>query len=80
MTAGMSKSAGTAAGGFEVIDDVESGLDDGDDDQLCDAVPDVDGETFIAATPAGDEQLALVIRIDQSDQVAQHDAVFVTQA
>jgi hypothetical protein len=37
-------------------------------------------ELVRAAVPAGHHELALVVRIDQADQVAEHHAVFVTKA
>ena len=48
-------------------------------DKLCNTLANVDGESAIAAVPARHHQLALVIRVDQTDQVAEHDAVFVAQ-
>ena len=34
---------------------------------------------FFAPVPHGDFEFALIVRVDQSDQVAQDDAVFVSQ-
>ena len=39
-----------------------------------------DDEAVAAAVPHGHHQFALVVRINQPHQVAQHDAVFVPQA
>ncbi|MNR21009.1 hypothetical protein D3C85_1378830 [compost metagenome] len=48
--------------------------------QLRQALTDRHGEFGLATVPAGDHQRALVIGVDQADQIAQHDAVFVAQA
>ena len=77
---GVAKSAGAAVSFDEIIDDFEVGLDHWHNDQLCDAVADIDSEAICAAVPAGDEQLALVIRVDQPDQVAEYDTMLMAKA
>ena len=57
-----------------------SGLRHGQDHQLGDALPWLHGEAVVAAIPDRDHQLALVVGIDEADQVAEHYAVLMTQA
>ena len=49
------------------------------DNQLCDTFADFDSESVAPAIPARDHDFSLVVRVDQSDQIAEHDAVFVAQ-
>ena len=80
MAAGVPEAAGTALAFVEALDQLEMRLHHRHQHQLRDALADGDLESGIAAVPAGDHQLALVVRVDQADQVAQHDAVLVAQA
>ena len=57
----MPETASATARRFKIVDDLEGGLDDGDDDQLCDTITGFDAEVLISTIPAGDEQLSLVI-------------------
>ena len=59
---------------------IELGSGHRQDDHLRDAVAGVNGEFGGSAVPAGDEYLALIIRIDESGEVAEDDAVFVAEA
>ena len=63
--------------GAEVFDDVEVRLHDRNDDKLGQPLERIQRERR-AAIPGGDHQL--VIGVDQTDQVAEHDTVFVAQA
>ncbi len=49
-------------------------------DQLRDALHRLNHKGCLTPVPAADHQLALVIGVNQTDQIAQHDAVFVAQA
>ena len=55
------------------------GLLDRHDYQLREAFHRIQHERRFAAIPRRDHQLALVIGIDQTDQIAQHDAVLMAQ-
>lgn len=37
------------------------------------------GKRLLRAIPAGDHQFSLIVGINKSDQVAEHDAVFMTE-
>ena len=76
----MAKAAGAAMRAFKFLDDFKTDLNNRDDNKLRNAIADFDGETFVAAVPAGNKQLALVIRINQANQVAQHNAMFMAEA
>ncbi|VVN71504.1 hypothetical protein PS685_05059 [Pseudomonas fluorescens] len=51
-----------------------------DQHQLSQAFADHDIEIGLTTIPARHHQRALVIGVDQTDQITQHDAVFMTQA
>ncbi|MNV74117.1 hypothetical protein D3C71_1673130 [compost metagenome] len=76
----MAEAASTALALIERFDDVEMGLYHRYQHQLGNALANGDGERGVAAVPARHHQLALVVRVDQPDQVAQHDAVLMAQA
>ena len=65
---------------FEVLHDVELRLDDRNDDELRDAIERIDRVRHVAAIPAAHHQRPLIVGIDQADQIAEHDAVFVAEA
>ena len=50
------------------------------DDQLGDAFHRLDGEGHLAAIPHRDKNLPLIVGIDQADEIAEHDAVFMPQS
>jgi len=75
----MTKSPGTAIGLLKTFNDLKLSPHHWQYDQLCKPFADLDTKRVTAAVPAGDEQLALVIRVDQSHQVSQHDAVLMTE-
>src|SRR5690554_1112484 len=74
------KTTFTTFTGSEFVDDREVGLNDRDDDQLGDTFQRVENEALVSAIPARDQQLSLIIGIDEADQVAEYDAMFVTEA
>lgn len=76
----MTEAASATLAFVERFDDFEVSLHHRHQHQLGDALANRDGERRVAAVPARHHQLALVVRIDQADQVAQHDAVFMAQA
>lgn len=59
--------------------DLEVSLYHGYDHQLRDPFTDLDGKGLVSSIPAGDKQSALIIRIDQPDQISQHNAVLMSQ-
>src|SRR5437868_3673801 len=73
------ESARTAITGREVFDNIEAYLQDRHDDQLRNAIEWLNRETVLATIPSGYEELSLVIRIDQADQIAQYDAMFMAK-
>ena len=76
----MTKAASATLAFIECFNDVEMGLHHRYQHQLGDTFANCDGERRVAAVPARNHQLALVVRVDQADQVAQHDAVLMAQA
>jgi hypothetical protein len=76
----MTEASGASGGFFEVIDDVECHSPNGYEYQLCNAIAGFDYYIAFATVPDGHHQLSLVVRIDQTDQVAQHDPLFMAEA
>ena len=76
---GMAEAARAPLGGVEVIHPLPARLHNGYEDQLRDTHAGLDAEFGLGAVPAGDVDLSLVVAVDQANQVAQHDAVLVTQ-
>src|SRR5580658_6537407 len=75
----MPEAAGAALRRREILHDLELHLHDRDHHELRDALARADRERLRAAIPAGHHELSLVVRIDEPDEVAEHDAVLVTQ-
>lgn len=80
MPPGMAKAAGAALAGRELRNQREACLHDGYDHQLCNAFADSNGKRGLPPIPTRHQEFTLIIAIDQSDQVAEYDAVFVAQA
>src|SRR5690348_17074993 len=78
--AGGSEAARAALALLERVDDVERDLHHRDHHELRDALERLHDERLLAAVPARDEHLSLVIGIDEAHQVAEHDAVLVPEA
>jgi len=55
-------------------------LANGYDDQLRDALQWFDPIRLAASIPQRDHDLALIVRIDQSHEISQHDAVAMTES
>jgi hypothetical protein len=75
----MSESSGAARRSFEVRDNLQFNLHDWDDHELRDTLARLQSEGLVASIPARNHELALVVRIDQTDEIAEHNAVTVAQ-
>jgi aspartokinase-like uncharacterized kinase len=76
---GAAEASGTTFAGGKLVDHVESDLHHRHHDQLRQAIQRIQREGIVTTVPGGNEYLALVIRIDQAHQVAQHNAMLVSQ-
>jgi len=76
----MPETAPAAGAGGEGLHPLEPRPQHGHQHQLSDALAHLDAETRLAPVPAGDQEFALVVRIDEPDQVAKHDAVLRAKA
>ena len=79
MLAGAAEPAAAAFAQREFFDDVELCLHHRHDHQLRHALHRHQREWDLAAIPQRNEDLPLIIRVDQADQVAEHDAVLMPQ-
>ena len=77
---GMTKATMRALGFMKRIDLLEADGHNRNEHHLGDAVSNADLESCLAAIPAGDEDLPLVVGVDEAHQIAQYDAVLVAQA
>lgn len=75
----MPEAAVAPLGGGEVVDDRKARLYDRDEHQLGDSVASFDFESCQTSIPDRHEQLTLIVRVDETDQIAKDDAMFVTQ-
>ena len=73
----MAEATGAPIARLELLHHVEADLLDGDEHHLRNALAGLHLVGGLAAIPAGDEHLALVIGVDQAGQVAEDDAVLV---
>jgi hypothetical protein len=78
--ASATESCRTSGAPGERINDIEFHLNDGDYNQLRDALERFELEKLITAIPYRDEDLSLVVRVDQANQIAENDTVFVAQS
>ena len=76
----MAEAASVAVTLLEFLHHFEANLFYGEEHQLRDPIARINQECVIAAIPAGDFNFPLVIAVDKSDQVAQHNAVLMTKA
>ena len=76
----MTKSACAPVAGIKFVHNTERNLLDRDEHHLGDALARLNLVALTAAVPAGNVDLALVVGIDQTSQVTQHEAVFVPEA
>ena len=79
VTARGAESARAAFALFERFDFDEFGLHDGNDDELREAFEGFDRLRFLTAVPAGDHEFALVVAVDEADEVAEDEAFFVPE-
>jgi len=77
--AGMTESAVGSLALGESLYPFELDLDHRHKHHLRDAVTDPYFERLLPPIPAGHKHLPLIIRIDQADQIAEHNAMFVPQ-
>ena len=75
----MTEPAGAPVAGIELVHDIERDLLDRYEHHLCNAFPGLYLVTLATAVPARDEHLPLVIRIDETGQVAEHQSMFVAK-
>ncbi len=75
----MAEPAFAAGAAFEFLYHLELHPSHRHEHHLRDPVTRLDDHVMLAPVPRRDHQLALVIGIDQSHQIAQHDTVFVSQ-
>ena len=80
LTAGVAEAPAAAIGGREALDHLELHLHDGHDHQLRNALAGLHRVGAGAAIPAGHHQRALVVGIDQADQVAEHQPVLMAES
>jgi len=78
MFSGAAKPGCTTGAFLEFVYDIEIGLHYRDDDELGDPLHGVQHENLAASIPAGNKQLALIVGINQPDQIAEHNAVLVS--
>ena len=74
------ESTGATVGRGEFIHHIELDLHDWNNHELRDALARLNRECRLTPIPHGYENLALVIRVDQPDQVAEDDSMFVSES
>jgi len=77
MAAGMPETTLSAVAFGEIFHLFKGDLHNGYKHQLRDTFADFDSECGVTAVPARYQQLPLIVRIDQADQIAQYNAVFM---
>ena len=78
--ASAAESAFTALAGGKLVHNLKRSLDNRHNHHLRDALHRLDGKRFFTTVPQRDLQFALIIRVNQTDQVTQNNTVFMTQA
>ena len=76
----MAEAARVAVTLLELLHHFEVNLLYGEEHQLRDPIAWINQECVIAAIPAGDFNFPLVVAVDESNQVAQHDTVLMTKS
>ena len=79
LSSGMAETTGTAFGFGEIVDNFKRRLNHRHQHVLGEAFAGFEGEFFLATVPAAYHQLTLIIRVNQANQIAQHDTVFMAQ-
>lgn len=77
---GAAESAFAARAGGKVVDEIEIDLQNRNHDELSQSVEWLNGVGLLAPIPGRNEDLPLIIRVDEADEIAQYDAIFVTQS
>lgn len=76
----MSESARATGGLLELVNDVKTDFDDGDKDHLGNSVSNLYRKGGVPPIPYRDKDLSLIVRIDEPDEVSEHNAVAMTKA
>src|SRR6478736_1658233 len=77
---GMAKAAAATLACGELIHDAKLRVRDRQENQLCDSIPRRNGIGHRTTVPARDHQRPLVVGVDQTDEIAEHESVLVTQS
>ena len=77
--AGRTEAVRTAVRFAEFIHEFKLRLGNRDNHKLRDAVKGIDRESVPAPVPDGDHEFALVIRVNETDEIAEHDAVLMAE-
>ena len=75
----MTKPAGTALAFGEFVDDLKVNLRHWHENHLRDAITYRNFKGRLTSVPKGDKHLALIVRVDQPDQIAKNDPMLVTE-
>src|ERR1700722_6598634 len=76
----MAEAAGTTRGRLEVFHQLQFYLHNRHDHELRYALAGLQSEWRLTSVPAGDHELALIVGIDETDEIAKHDAVSVAKS
>ena len=76
----MAEAASVAVTLLEFLHHFEANLFYGEEHQLRDPIAWINQEFIIATIPTGDFNFTLVVAVDESNQVAQHDTVLMTKS
>ena len=76
----MPESAGTALAFGEFVHDLKVNLSHWHEDHLSDAIAHGDLKRGLTPVPEGDKNLALIIRVDESDQISKDNSVLVAES
>ena len=79
MSTGMTEATGAPIAFREGINGFKANLGDGYEDHLRNPIANVDFKVGGPSVPDGDIQLSLIIGVDQTHQIPEHDAVFVSK-
>jgi len=75
----MSETTRAARAGIEVRHDLKFDLHHRDDHELRDALAGREREGFMPSIPARNHEFPLIVRINQADEIAEHDAVAMAE-
>ncbi len=76
----MTETAGAALAGFKLLNDLKSRPNNGQNDHLRNAIARSNLKLFLSPVPTRHVYLPLVVGVDETGEVAEHDAVFMTQS